>query len=126
MPQAPNPWARSKKEALSLREISPPDLCLGMLHAPNPWVLQPPADPSPRRQPVGHRDFVLAKLDALEAAFSTPAFLNGAGSMRGMRGGRQRCVAPHGSGFVSRGVAFLAGSPATLPLRLGGGDLKCL
>lgn len=60
---------------------------LEMLHALHPWVLQPPAHPIPPWQPTGHQDFALAKLDALGAALSAPVFLNGAGSMRGMRGG---------------------------------------
>lgn len=90
-----------------------------MLRAPDPWVLQPPAHPIPPQQPAGYRDFALAKLDALGAVLSAPAFLNGAGSTRGMRGGGQSVHGPpHGFGPVGRGVAFLAGSPVTLPLRL--------
>lgn len=92
-----------------------------MLCASDPRVLQPPAHPIPPWQPAGYQDFALAKLDALGAVLSAPAFLNGAGSTRGMRGGGQSVHGPpppHGFGRVGRGVAFLAGGPVTLLLRL--------
>lgn len=105
-----------------------------MLRASDPRVLQPPAHPIPPWQPAGYQDFALAKLDALGAVLSAPAFLKGAGSTRGMRGGGQSvhgppppmALAAWDEGWHSWQAALSPCSCGSASPRWGRGDLKCL